>query len=581
MLSELYIQNFAIIDDLRLTFDAGLNVLTGETGAGKSIILDAMALVLGDRADTTMVRDGSDTAYVESTFHLDAKMLVVMDPLLKSEGLEGDSDEILLLSRELRLSGRNICRINGRAVSLSIQKQMGELLVDIHGQGEHLSLLKPRSHLPLLDAYAGLNTDREIVARTVRQLRSVQREKQKIQHDELTLARRADLLSHQVSEIDGATLHDGEEEELREERQRLANIEHLLQYTNSILLALNGLDDELPSTGDLLGQAEHATEQLASLDPSMKSHLVKLQEISFQLTDFVSDLIGYQSRLEYDPARLDFVEERLELITRLKRKYGNSIVSILAARDAAENELATISHSEESLLQLKKQEEDLLHQVGKLGEKLSNRRQNAGKQLASAIEIELIDLNMERARFDIQIEHIDADGGAWVGSRRLAFDENGIDQIELLVSANAGESLKPLAKVASGGETSRLMLALKTVLARVDETPTLIFDEIDQGIGGRIGDIVGRKLWALTNPAEHQVIVVTHLPQLAGYADGHFHVSKQLSGERTTTMVAKLDKDGRVHELAEMLGTDDQHARGAAESILRQAAINKSPTTIS
>lgn len=581
MLSELYIQNFAIIDDLRLTFDAGLNVLTGETGAGKSIILDAMALVLGDRADTTMVRDGSDTAYVESTFHLDAKMLVVLDPLLKSEGLEGDSDEILLLSRELRLSGRNICRINGRAVSLSIQKQMGELLVDIHGQGEHLSLLKPRSHLPLLDAYAGLNTDREIVARTVRQLRSVQREKQKIQHDELTLARRADLLSHQVSEIDGATLHDGEEEELREERQRLANIEHLLQYTNSILLALNGLDDELPSTGDLLGQAEHATEQLASLDPSMKSHLVKLQEISFQLTDFVSDLIGYQSRLEYDPARLDFVEERLELITRLKRKYGNSIVSILAARDAAENELATISHSEESLLQLKKQEEDLLHQVGKLGEKLSNRRQNAGKQLASAIEIELIDLNMERARFDIQIEHIDADGGAWVGSRRLAFDENGIDQIELLVSANAGESLKPLAKVASGGETSRLMLALKTVLARVDETPTLIFDEIDQGIGGRIGDIVGRKLWALTNPAEHQVIVVTHLPQLAGYADGHFHVSKQLSGERTTTMVAKLDKDGRVHELAEMLGTDDQHARGAAESILRQAAINKSPTTIS
>jgi DNA repair protein RecN (Recombination protein N) len=309
--------------------------------------------------------------------------------------------------------------------------------------------------------------------------------------------------------------------------------------------------------------------------------LVKLHEICFQLSDFVSDLIGYQSRLEYDPARLDFVEERLELITRLKRKYGNSIVSILAARDAAENELATISHSEESLLQLKKQEEDLLHQVGKLGEKLSNRRQNAGKQLASAIEIELIDLNMERARFDIQIEHIDADGGAWVGSRRLAFDENGIDQIELLVSANAGESLKPLAKVASGGETSRLMLALKTVLARVDETPTLIFDEIDQGIGGRIGDIVGRKLWALTNPAEHQVIVVTHLPQLAGYADGHFHVSKQLSGERTTTMVAKLDKDGRVHELAEMLGTDDQHARGAAESILRQAAINKSPTTIS
>ncbi len=581
MLSELYIQNFAIIDDLRLTFEAGLNVLTGETGAGKSIILDAMALVLGDRADTTMVRDGSDTAYVESTFHLDAKMLALLDPLLKSEGLEGDSDEILLLSRELRLSGRNICRINGRSVSLSIQRQIGEMLVDIHGQGEHLSLLKPRSHLPLLDAYADLNSDREDVARTVKQLRSVQRDKQKLQHDELTLARRADLLSYQVNEIDGAKLHIGEEEALREERHRLANIEHLLQYTNAILLALDGLDDELPSTGDLLGQAEHATEQLAGLDPSTKSHLVKLQEISFQLSDLVSDLIAYQSRLEYDPARLDFVEERLELIARLKRKYGESIESILAARDAAEEELATISHNEERLLQLKKQEEDLLHQVGRLGEKLSNRRQKAGKQLASAIEIELIDLNMDRARFDVQTEQVDDDGGAWVGSRRLAFDENGIDQIEFLVSANAGESLKPLARVASGGETSRLMLALKTVLARVDETPTLIFDEIDQGIGGRIGDIVGRKLWALTNLAEHQVIVVTHLPQLAGYADGHFHVSKQLIGERTTTTVSQLDRTGRVNELADMLGTDDQHARGAAESILRQAAISKSPTAIS
>ena len=575
MLTELYIRNFAIIDELRLIFDAGLNVLTGETGAGKSIILDAMALVLGDRADATMVRGGSDIAYVESTFHLDPKMVAALDPLLKSEGLESDSDDTLLLSRELRLSGRNICRINGRAVSLSIQRQMGELLVDIHGQGEHLSLLKPRSHLPLLDAYASLSLERDDLAKIVRQLRSVQREKQKLQRNERTLTQRADLLRYQVSEIDGANLHGGEEEELREERNRLANVENLLLYTNAVLMALNGLDDEIPSTGDLLGQAERAAEQLAGLDPTMKPHLARLQGISFQLSDLASELIGYRSRLEYDPARLEYVEERLELISRLKRKYGDNIATILATRNGAEAELTAITHSEESLELLQKQEDDLLHLVGTLGEKLSIRRQAAGRQLAAAIEAELGDLNMERARFDVQFDLVGDDSGAYVGSRRLAFDENGIDRVEYLISANPGEALKPLAKVASGGETSRLMLALKTVLARVDVTPTLIFDEIDQGIGGRIGDIVGRKLWDLTNPAEHQVIVVTHLPQLAGYADGHFHVSKQLDGERITTMVVQLDRSGRIHELAEMLGTDDQHATGAAESILRQAAINK------
>jgi DNA repair protein RecN (Recombination protein N) len=577
MLTELYIRNFAIIDELRLVFDAGLNVLTGETGAGKSIILDAMALVLGDRADTTMVRGGSDTAYVESTFHLDSKIRATVDPLLKSEGLEGDSDDLLLLSRELRLSGRHICRINGRAVSLSIQRQLGELLVDIHGQGEHLSLLKPPSHLLLLDAYANLSVERAGLAKIVKQLRSVQRDKQNLQRDERTLTKRADLLRYQVSEIDGANLHGGEEEELRAERHRLANIENLLQYTNAVLLALNGIDDELPSTGDLLGQAERAAEQLVGLDPTMGPHLARLQGISFQLSDLASEMIGYQSRLEYDPSRLDHVEERLEVINHLKRKYGDNIATILAVRNAAEIELAAITHSEESLLLLQKQENDLLQLVGSLGEKLSTRRQVAGEQLAAAVEAELGDLNMERARFDVQIDIVEDDRGAFVGSRRLLFDENGIDRVEFLVSANPGEALKPLAKVASGGETSRLMLALKTVLARVDETPTLIFDEIDQGIGGRIGDIVGRKLWGLTNPAEHQVIVVTHLPQLAGYADGHYHVSKKLGGERTTTTVAQLDMDGRVHELAEMLGTKDQHATGAAKSILRQAAINKKP----
>lgn len=575
MLTELYIRNFAIIDELRNQFDAGLNVLTGETGAGKSIILDAMALVLGDRADTSMVRSGSNTAFVEATFELDSRMSAIVEPILKSEGLEGDSDDLLLLARELRLSGRNICRINGRAVSLSIQRQLGELLVDIHGQGEHLSLLKPRSHLPLLDAYIGTGEEQEDLARLVKNLRSVQRNLQDLQYDERITAQRADLLRYQINEINGANLHKGEEAELREERHLLANVEHLLKYTNTALLALNGIDDDIPSTGDLLGQAEQATERLARLDSSLRPLHESLQGISFQLSDLASDLLLYQSKLEFDPGRLAQVEERLELINQLKRKYGDNVALILDTKDKNEIELESITHREESLEMLVKQEQDLLHKVGSIAAKLSQQRQIAAKRLATAVEGELNDLNMEKARFEVQFDLVEDNNGAFVGSQRLAFDESGIDQVEFLVSTNPGEALKPLAKVASGGETSRLMLALKTVLARVDATPTLIFDEIDQGIGGRIGDIVGKKLWDLTDPADHQVIVVTHLPQLAGYADGHFHVSKQSSGARTTTALMKLDGADRIHELADMLGTDDQHAVGAAEAIVRQAELSK------
>lgn len=575
MLAELFIRNFAIIDELRIPFITGFNALTGETGAGKSIILDAMTLVLGERADVSVIRSGCEEAYVEATFQLPLNLQEPIGRLLVEEGLEGDEPDFILLARELRLNGRNICRINGRAVNLALLRQIGEQLVDIHGQGEHLSLLKPRSHLPLLDAYAGLEAERAILAGEVRHLRAVRRELNHLRQDERALAQRIDLLKFQIEEINAANLHPEEEEELRAERTRLANAEQLITQSALALAALQGMDDDTPSAADLLAQAERAGSHLARLDETMGGQLERLQGLIFQLNDLAAELQSYQEDLEFNPGRLEFVEERIELISRLKRKHGDSIQAILDRRDEATAELENISHGEERLQELAIQEERLLHRIGDLGQALSEKRRAAALQMAAAVERELGDLHMERARFAVDFNHRPAEDGAFVGEKRLAFDESGLDIVEFLVSANPGEALKPMAKVASGGETSRLMLALKTVLAQVDETPTLIFDEIDQGIGGRVGDVVGRKLWGLTQPANHQVIVVTHLPQLAGYADGHYHVSKRLVEERTTTAVDHLDRAGRVTELAAMLGTQSEYAQGGAESILQHVATAK------
>lgn len=575
MLAELYIRNFAIIDDLRIKFFTGLNVLTGETGAGKSIILDAMALVLGERADTTMIREGCDEAYVEAAFELNLELQSGIGPLLEVEGLAGDQADLLLLSREIRTNGRNICRVNGRAVNLALLREVGDRLVDIHGQGEHLSLLRPRSHLPLLDAYAGLEEERRSLANRVILLNKVRQELSNLRQSERELSQRVDLLQYQIDEIDAANLTIGEEEDLRGERARIANVERLIQLSTSALSFLNGQDEESISAIDLLGDAERTLEQLARLDPEQVAFHELLKGLNYQLNDLVAELIRYREQLEFEPGRLDYLEERIELINRLKRKYGDDIAGVLAYMEQAKAELDNITRSGQRIEELVQEENRLLHQIGEQGRLLSEKRQAAAQILASSLEKELADLNMDQAKFRVSINQEPHEDGAYVGSNRLAFDSMGIDKVEFLVSANPGESPRPLAKVASGGETSRLMLALKTVLATVDATPTLIFDEIDQGIGGRVGDVVGRKLWGLTMPAKHQVIVVTHLPQLAGYADGHYHVSKRMDNSRTTTTVKNLDDGDRVEELAAMLGTQGEHATGSARSILQHVAAVK------
>jgi len=580
MLSELYVRNFAIIDDLRVQFDFGFNVLTGETGTGKSIILDALGLILGGRGDSSMVRAGTSKAIIEATFELTPTLQAILRPILEANGLDDDAEEtgsaaggndVLVLSRELRANGRSLCRINGITVSVSALRDVGDSLVDIHGQGDHLSLLLPKSHLPILDDYASLRAEREAMSAQVTALQVVQRQLKELRQNEKMIAQRIEFLEFQVQEIGVANLKVDEEGELRADRTRLANVEQLTRHTALALALLEGAGPESPAAMDLLGQVERSLLNLARLDPTQNLLLERLQGLVFEFNEVVGELRDYHESLEFEPNRLNAIEERLELINRLKRKYGTDIAGILASREEAAAELDKISNSEERIGALTQTEEKYLRRIGQMGQLLSQKRRAAAQKLAKIVEQELGDLRLAGARFEVSIQHQPDLNGAYLGNERVVYDHNGIDQVEFLISTNPGEPLKPMAKVASGGETSRLMLALKTALTQVDATPTLIFDEVDQGIGGRIGDVVGYKLWGLTQAGEHQVIVVTHLPQLAGYGDGHLQVSKAVNGGRTTTEVRQLDRVGRLRELGAMLGTGADAHHGA-EAILQQVA---------
>jgi DNA repair protein RecN (Recombination protein N) len=450
-------------------------------------------------------------------------------------------------------------------VSLTLLKELGELLVDVHGQSEHLSLLRTREHLLLLDRYANLEGERETYTHAVRDLGAVRKELGELRRSQRELERRLDMLDFQIKEITGAKLKPGEDKALLEERTRLANAEKLAALSEEAAQALSDSSDEAgPSAADLIGEAARALNNLAKIDPTVADKRDLAVALSEQFKELARDLADYREQIEFNPKRLDTVENRLELIKNLQRKYGATIDDILAFCAQAEAELTTLNNSGERMAELEGIEEKLLRRIGQLGAKLSKARQAAAEKLARAIEAELADLRMDRAQFGVDFQMADDPSGAYSGGRRVAFDGTGLDRIEFLVAPNVGEGLKPLAKIASGGETSRLMLALKGVLANADRTPTLIFDEIDQGIGGRVGGTVGHKLWALSNA--HQVLCITHLPQLAGFGDQHFRVEKAIRGDRTVTHVRPLEEAERAPELAQMLGgTGEKTLESAAE----------------
>lgn len=577
MLEELRIQNFAIIDRLELSFAPGFNVITGETGAGKSIIIDAVELLLGGKADATVVRAGAEKAVIEGVFALNAQTQALVLPILQREDLlEGDGAAFVTISREVRANGRSTARVNGVTTSQEVLREIGAFLVDVHGQSEHLSLLNPRTHIDLLDRYADLMELREAMASVVEKVQAVRREIKHLLEDEAALQRRAEQLRHEVEEIEAAELVPGEEEDLRAERQRMANSEQLATLTAEAALLLSG-DDHAPdqlSAVDQLGQVSVIMSRLVNLDPALKAESELADTLSVQVEELALALRHYADTVEYTPERLNEVEERLELISRLRRRYGPTIEAILEYAENARAELNGIENSEERLEELRADEDKLLRHIGELGEKISRVRQMFGQKLGERIVGELADLRMERARFEVAITQIPDPQGCFVNGQRYAFDATGIDQVEMLMSANPGEPLRPLVRVASGGETARIMLALKRVLALADQTSTLIFDEIDQGIGGRIGSVVGEKLWSLA--ANHQVMVVTHLAQLASYGDKHYHVKKLVRGDRTSTQVHPLDDEAeRVNELAEMLGAQGESGIISARDILHQALAFK------
>lgn len=572
MLAELSISNFAIIDKLHLRFAPGFTVLTGETGAGKSIIVDAVSMILGEWAGSQLIRSGAEQAWVEGIFVLDDLQREVLLPLLQEHGLELE-DGALILAREINRTGRNVCRVNGRAITLKALQQIGEVLVDIHGQSEHLSLLRVRKHLDFLDRYAHLEDLRRQVEAKVVTLRQVRQELGSLLQDERELARRVDLLQYQVQEIAAAKLRPGEEGELNQERTLLANAERLTTLSDAAYQALYESAEEQKSALDLLAEVTNALTALGKLDPSLQEQQQIAEAISYQLQDLAGTMRSYRDGIEYNPARLRQIEERLDLIYDLKRKYGDSIEDILAFGEQAAQELDNISHSEERIAELQVQEEQLLGQIGQLAGQLSTARREASEELAEAVEGELAELGMKKARFAVAIDQVESEDGVEVEGHRYAFDATGIDRVEFLISPNVGEPVKPIAKIASGGETSRLMLAMKSVLSAADEIPTLIFDEIDAGIGGRAGKIVGQKLWNLT--PNHQVLCVTHLPQLACYGDVHYRVSKEVMKGRTVTQVRKLTADEQVEELTQMMGSVSDATRRSALEIYEQSQVWK------
>lgn len=569
MLAELRIQNFAIIDRLDLKLGAGLTILTGETGAGKSIILDAVTMLIGGRADASVIRAEADAAFVEGTYALAGSAKEAVNEILKREELDDDPNHVTL-TREVRREGRSIARLNGRTVSLSLLREVGAHLVDIHGQSEHLSLLDPRAHLGLLDRFADVTPLLAEYRKTYRALLDLRRELTDLRAAQADAARRVEMLTFQAEEIEAAKLKKGEDEELRRERDRLANAESLAQHAQEALAVLDESTPEASAASDLMGQAVQALSALAKTDPSKKELAERMDILSENLADLARELRDYLEEIEFNPKRLDEVEERLNLVFQLTRKYGGSIEAVNKFGAEARAQLETISTAGERVEELSAAEAKLLEKLSAQALKLSEKRRQAAETMSRGIETELDDLKMAAARFGVDFQtRPDPNGIPLADGTRAAFDQNGFDRVEFLVAPNPGEGLKPLAKIASGGETSRLMLGLKNVLARADEIPSLIFDEIDQGIGGRVGLVVGYKLWRLAR--NHQVFCVTHLPQLAAFGDQHYQVQKLVEKNRTLTRVEKVDGDARLLELSQMLGEVGEGTLRSAHEILQTA----------
>lgn len=569
-------RDFAIIEQAAWSPRPGFNVITGETGAGKSLVVDAVEALLTGRLEEDSIRHGASEASIEGVFDISkCTDPVSLKRLLEDSGLEPD-DPTLIVTCTLRRQGRTITRLNGHAVPRTQAQLIGRLLVDIHGQSQHLSLLDTQTHLDFLDGYAGVVVLRTRFGAKVLELQALEKEIAVLSQKAQDRVQREELLRFQVDEIIRANLREGEDEELERERNLLTHTEKLRGYCQEMIGMLEG--EQGGAVLDNLRAVLQPMKKLAGFDSSMNKPAETLEGAYFNLEEVVREITAYADRLESDPQRLAELEMRYELLRQLKRKYGASIPAILEKKDALGQELDSIGHSSEKLDVLKSQRTVLLAELGLQARDLSSKRLKASKSLAQAVKGHLAELGMEGVDFSVDISIVpDPAGLPLPDGSYAAYCPSGIDRVEFLASTNPGEPLRPLVRIASTGEISRFTLALKTALADADRVPILIFDEIDIGVGGRSGDIIGRKLWLLG--CHHQVICVTHLPQIAAFGDAHFNVRKVVADSHTVSRLETLEGEPRIRELALMLsGTPVTEAasRNAREFVQRADTWKKS-----
>jgi DNA repair protein RecN (Recombination protein N) len=542
MLRVLRIRNLAVIESVEVEFGPGFNVMTGETGAGKSIVVEAVGLLLGARASADLVRTGEPQATIEAVFD--------------------DAGRTLLVRREVTSQGRSRSFINGAVATAAALRDLSLRLVELHGQHEHQALLDPLSHLPLLDSYAQLDADAEEVSSHWASVRRLRDQLDRARMDGREKAARLDLIAFQLGEIDKASPRVGEDDELATEKQVLANAERVRRLCDESYAALYDSDDAVLGG---LGRVWKRVGELASIDAQFAEYLGARDVIKSQLEDLAAFLRRYAEDIDASPGRLQQVEDRLALLERLKRKYGPTLQDVIEKGSSLRTEREFLSGSSETASELAKALEEASRAYLEAARALSSKRKVAARRFATPLEALLAELAMERTRFEVRFVAGDLSEEAW--------SERGIDQAEFYVSPNPGEDLRPLSRIVSGGELSRVMLALKTMAVDEQSGKTLIFDEVDAGIGGRVADVVGSRLHRLGE--RFQVLCITHLPQIAARASRHFHIDKTIRGSRTVTSVRQLDDAGHVEEIGRMIGgaVVTEQLRASAQDLLRAGQV--------
>ncbi|MFO1497382.1 MAG: DNA repair protein RecN [Verrucomicrobiota bacterium] len=563
MLTTLRIRNLALVADLSLDLQPGYNAITGETGAGKSILIGALGLVLGERADRSLIRSGSDSCSVEAAFDIEA-LRAPLTPFLEENGLEPCADGQLLLKRTVTAAGLNRQFVNGSPTTLAILSALGRWLVDIHRPHEHQSLLHPSRQLDILDAFGGLQPRRAEFAEQLRRQKDLAAAKASLIGDEKTLAQQLDLLRFQANEIESAKLTPAEEPELQQEFQRVSNAARLLQLAQTARGLLENEENSVSAQAALLGRT---LQELQKVDPGAAA----LGQLHGQWMSVLDELHRatnvYADRLEIDPARHQELEDRLNLLQGLKRKYGSTVADVIAFGAAARQRVKSLEQRDEEVARLDAELAIAHSQLAQAGQQLSAQRRKLIPKLCRGVCKQLADLGFKQSQFDVAIT---AEPAAGLGMATYA--STGFDRVEFQFAPNPGEDPKPLRAIASSGELARVMLALKTVLAAEDEVPVLIFDEVDANVGGETAHAVGEKMSQIAK--QRQVLCITHLAPVAAWASAHYVVSKETQSGRTTSQICLLDAKERINELARMLGGRSEAARLHAEELLRKPRTN-------